>query len=134
MINQGSGRGRRYSQKVMCREGETTEVWQEHLERPTAARTAREDLCEDATLELRWGKSHVPGKEPRQRPRDGSALVAQSCLTLCDPMACSPRGSSVHGILQSRIMEWVVISFSRGSSPPRDGICSSCIGRQILYC
>ena len=47
-------------------------------------------------------------------------LVAQLCLTLCDPMDCSPPGSSVHGILQARILEWVVISFSRGSSQPRD--------------
>ena len=46
-------------------------------------------------------------------------LVAQSCLTLCDPMDCSPLGSSVHGILQARILEWVAISFSRGSSQPR---------------
>ena len=47
-------------------------------------------------------------------------LVAQLCLTLCDPMDCSPPGSSVHGILQARILEWVAISFSRGSSQPRD--------------
>ena len=47
-------------------------------------------------------------------------LVAQSCLTLCDPMDCSPLGSSVHGILQARILERVVIPFSRGSSQPRD--------------
>ncbi|MES6266278.1 hypothetical protein U6R57_12305, partial [Cutibacterium acnes] len=46
--------------------------------------------------------------------------VAQSCPTLCDPMDCSPPGSSVHGILQARILEWVAISFSRGSSQPRD--------------
>ena len=46
--------------------------------------------------------------------------VAQSCLTLCDPMDCSPQGSSVHGILQARILKWVAISFSRGSSWPRD--------------
>lgn len=59
---------------MMCREGETRQVWQEHPERPTAARTAREDLCEDAALELRWGKRIVPGKEPRQRPQDGSAV------------------------------------------------------------
>ena len=38
--------------------------------------------------------------------------VAQSCLTLCDPMDCSPPGSSVHGILQARILEWVAILFS----------------------
>ena len=42
-------------------------------------------------------------------------LVTQSYLTLCDPMNCSPPGSSVHGILQARILEWVVIPFSRRS-------------------
>ena len=46
--------------------------------------------------------------------------VAQSCLTLCDSMDCSPPGSSVHGILQARILVWVAISFSRGSSQTRD--------------
>ena len=45
--------------------------------------------------------------------------VTQSCLTLCDLMDYSPPGSSVHGILQARILEYVFISFSRGSSPPR---------------
>ena len=43
-------------------------------------------------------------------------LAAQSCPTLCDPMDYSPPGSSVHGILQARILEWVAMSFSRGSS------------------
>ena len=46
--------------------------------------------------------------------------VAQSCLTLCDPVDCSLPGSSIHGIFQARVLEWVAISFSRGSSPPRD--------------
>ena len=46
--------------------------------------------------------------------------VAQSCLTLCDPIDCGPPGSSVHGILQARILEWVAISFSRKSSRPRE--------------
>ena len=46
--------------------------------------------------------------------------VAQLCLTLCDPVDCSPPGSSIHGILHARILEWVAISFSRGSSWPRD--------------
>ena len=46
--------------------------------------------------------------------------VAQLCPTLCDPMDCSLPGSSIHGILQARILAWVAISFSRGSSPPRD--------------
>ena len=47
-------------------------------------------------------------------------LVAQPCLTLCDPMDCSPPRSFVHGIFQAIVLEWVAISFSRGSSRPRD--------------
>ena len=46
--------------------------------------------------------------------------VAPSCLTLCDPMDCRLQGSSIHGILQAGVLEWVAISFSRGSSRPRD--------------
>ena len=46
--------------------------------------------------------------------------VTQSCLTLCNPMDCSPPGSSLHGILQARVLEWIAISFSRESSQPRD--------------
>ena len=51
--------------------------------------------------------------------RISESKVAQSCPTLCDPMDCSPPGSSVHGVFQARILEWVAISFSRGSSQPR---------------
>ena len=47
-------------------------------------------------------------------------LSLQLCPTLCDPMDCSPPGSSVHGILQLRILEWAAISYSRGSFQPRD--------------
>ena len=58
--------------------------------------------------------------------------AAQSCPTLCDPVDCSPPGSSIHGILQARIMEWVAISFSRGSSWSRDRTQVSCIaGRRF---
>ena len=53
-------------------------------------------------------------------------LVAQLWPTLCDPMDCSPPGSSVHGILHARILEWVAISFSRWSSQPRDRTWVSC--------
>ena len=53
-------------------------------------------------------------------------MHAQSCLTLCDPMDSSPPGSSVHGIVQARILEWVAFSLSRGSSWPRDQTCISC--------
>ena len=51
---------------------------------------------------------------------ESESEVSQSCLTLCNPIDCSPPDSSVHGILQARILQWVAISFSRGSSRPRD--------------
>ena len=59
--------------------------------------------------------------------------VAQSCPTLCDPMHCSLPGSSAHGIFQAGILEWVAISFSRGSSEPRNQTCVSCIVGGFLY-
>ena len=54
-------------------------------------------------------------------------LVAQSCLTLGDPIDCSPPGSSVYGILQARTLEWVTISFSKGSSRPKDRTLVPCV-------
>ena len=59
-------------------------------------------------------------------------LVAQSCPTLYDPMECSPPGSSVHDIFQARILEWVIISFSRGSSQLRDQTQVSCTAGRLL--
>ena len=61
------------------------------------------------------------------------SLVAQLCLTLYDLMDCSPPGSSVHGVSQARILEWVAISSSGGSSRPRDCTHVSYTGRRILY-
>ena len=60
------------------------------------------------------------------------AKSLQSCPTLRDSMDCSPPGSSVHGILQARILEWVAIPFSRGSSWPKDQKQVFCICRRIL--
>ena len=60
----------------------------------------------------------------------------QSCPTQCDPMKCSSLGSSVPGILQAKVLEWVAISSSRGSSQSRDRTpfsYVSCIGRLVLY-
>ena len=54
-------------------------------------------------------------------------LVTQSCLTLCDPIDCSPAASFVHGLLQARTLEWVAFPFSRGSSQLRDWTQVSCI-------
>ena len=62
--------------------------------------------------------------------------LLQSHPTLCDPMDRKPQGSSVHGVIPERILEWVAISSSRGSSWPRDrthSACASCVGRQTLY-
>ena len=70
---------------------------------------------------------HIIGSIPNEDQSEfslvlcvGESEVAQLCLTLCDPMDCSPPGCSIHGIFQARILEWVAISFSRGSSQPRD--------------
>ena len=63
-------------------------------------------------------------------------MPAQSCLTLCNPVGCSPPGSFVHGILQARKLEWAAISSSSGSYWPRGRTCVSCIsciGKRILY-
>ena len=63
-------------------------------------------------------------------------MHAQLWLILCDPIDCSPPGSSVHGILQARVLEWVAMPSSRGSSQPRDqtrASCVSCTDRQIPY-
>ena len=57
-------------------------------------------------------------------------VVSDSFVTPCRD---SPPGSSVHGIAQVRVLEWVAISFSRGTSRPRDGTCISCTGTWILY-
>ena len=61
----------------------------------------------------------------------------QSCPTLCNPMGCSPPDSSVHGILQARILEWLTMPFSRVPSQPRDQTCvsgsSSIAGRFFFF-
>ena len=62
----------------------------------TGLRAKKEKVLEGMVVPSAWNK----------------VLVAQSCLTLCDPMDCSPPGSSVHGILQARTLEWVPIPFS----------------------
>ena len=65
-----------------------------------------------------------------------ACVCPQSWPTLCDPMDCSPPGSSVHGIIQARILEEVAVSYSEGSSQPRDRTCVSSVSsfsRRILY-
>ena len=93
----------------------------------------------DSSSLLSWGLRSTKSAELfRMRTRAHSpssrgalscccCLVAQSCPTLCDTIDCSPPGSSVHGILQARILEWVAMPCSRGSSWPRDRTWVSCI-------
>ena len=60
------------------------------------------------------------------------AQLLQTCLTLCDPVDCSPPGSSLHGFLQARILAWLAMPASRGSSRPRNQTCSSCIADRFF--
>ena len=70
------------------------------------------------------------GVKIHRRVKESESEVAQLCPTLCDPMDCSLPGSSIRGILQARILEGVAISFSRGSSRPRDRtLVSHTVGR-----
>ena len=74
-----------------------------------------------------------PPAKPCMTQEKKESEVAHSRLTLCNPVDCNLPGSSVHRISPARVLEWVAISFSRGSSRPRDRTCASCIGRQVLY-
>ena len=71
------------------------------------------------------------GEEERYCEKSESEVV-QSCPTLWDPIDCNLPGSSVHGIFQARILEWVAISFSKGSSPPRDQTQVSCTAGRLF--
>ena len=64
-------------------------------------------------------KCEISGQAPGSAWFFGSLFIVQSCPALCNPRACSPPGSSVHGIVQKRKPEWVAMFFSRGSSWPR---------------
>ena len=75
---------------------------------------------------------NLPGPFPTGPVEHCCRLVAQSCPALCDPMHCSPPGSSIYGIFQARILEWGAISFSRGSSWPKDWTWVSCIAGRFF--
>ena len=76
-------------------------------------------------MSRKWGSIRSTKTKNGERTKPQYKLVAcvklaQLCLTFCDPMDYNLPGSSVHGILQARVLEWVAIPFSRGSSQPRD--------------
>ena len=86
------------------------------------AKLSQPSIKKKKTVSLKFNKDKV--------------LVAQLCVTLCNPMDCSPQGFSVHGVLQARILEWVAMPCSRGFSQPRNWTYISpisWIGRPVLY-
>ena len=80
------------------------------------------DLLRHSSLQAPLARLTLDYLRAIQR-RESEVVVTQLCLILCDPMAYSPWGFSVHGILQARLLEWVAIPFSRGSSQSRDQTC-----------
>ena len=106
-----------------------SEVRLEHLKIPHSNRVTEDSLC---SWSQTWERPAVWDPELRRSTDPshshlgpasdlwGAVLVTQSCLTLYIPMEYSLPGSSVHGILQARILEWIAIPFSRGSPWPRD--------------
>ena len=87
---------------------------------------------------VQWNRSCLaaPGENMGWLKTANSSVavsVIQSCPTLCNPMDCSLPGSSVHGVLQARILGWVAISFFRGSFQPWDRTLGLLCFRQILY-
>ena len=71
------------------------------------------DICPTLRVCDLGQEASSPSASVSSTVKEVKVLVVQSCLTLCEPVDCSPPGSSVHGILQARILEWVAISFSR---------------------
>ena len=113
---EGGDRGRDYWMASPTRWTSFSELWDRVKDRE-AWRAAVYRVTESHTTE--WlNNSNCNCSE---------VLVTPSCLTFCNPMDCSPSGSSVHGILQARILEWVAMPFSRGSSGTRDQTQVSCI-------
>ena len=80
----------------------------------------------------RRGRSYSSTRDQTRGPCIAEVLATQSYLTLCNPMDCSPPGSSIYGILQARILEWVAIPFSRESPQPRDRTWVSHIAGRFL--
>ena len=86
-----------------------------------------------APLSMEFSRQQYQSWLPFPAPGKWKWNFSRSVVTLCDPTDCSLPGSFVHGIFQARVLEWVAISFSRGSSQPRDRTWVSHIGRQRLY-
>ena len=86
-------------------------------ELPTQGAGSQSLVRELDPVSCSWDPAQPKKKKKRLKKE---SEVSQSCPALCYPLDCSPPGSSIHGIFQARVLEWVAISFSRGSSRPRD--------------
>ena len=100
-------------------------VWEKTCESPLDCKEVQPINPKGNEPWIFFGKTDAEAKAPILWPPDVKSCVLcakllQSCLTLCDPVNYSPQGSSVHRILQARILEWVAVSFSRKSSRLRD--------------
>ena len=92
--------------------------------------------------DLQWSRTAYPRSLSKKPSAEWAKEVrhlillllidTQSCPTVCDPVDCSPPGSSVHGILQARMLEWVAVPFCRGSSRPRDWTRACCIAGRFF--
>ena len=91
-----------------------------HWEAPKELVKKKKRTSEGLRRKVPVGGQHPPSLGVGARLESGKKPSTQLCPTPCDPMDCSPSDSSVHGTFQARILEWVVISSSRGFSPPRD--------------
>ena len=134
----GKTEGRRRGLKRMILWDGTTDSMDTNLGKLQEMMRDREAWCaavhvvteSGMTWQLNNNKIAIYPKRTDTWPREWSA---QSCPNLCDPTLCSPLGSSVLGILQARISEWVTILFSRESSPPSDRTQFSCIAGRFFY-
>ena len=81
---------------------------------------------------LAFSSSSNQSLHPINLPPWCACMYDQSYVTLCDPVDCCPPASSAHRIFQARVLEWVAISYSRGSSQPKDQTQISCIGRRFF--
>ena len=95
----------------ICQQVWKSQQWPQAWKRSVFIPIPRKAMPKNAQATTQLHSSHMLVSESE---------VAQSCPTLCDPMDCSLPGSSVHGIFQAIVLEWIAISFSRGSSQPRD--------------
>ena len=86
----------------------------------------------EKTLENPFDSKEIKPVNPKEKLKKSESEVQLFATSWTNPMDCSPPGSSIHGIFQARVLEWAAISFSRGSSQPRDRTQVSCIADRHL--